>query len=381
MANYVNSYEYQNKIRDLSEAFNQIVQKSPVLSFMVANSGIAYNTKHEWLEDVISQQGTVLTAWYTAADGSLTVDDSSFAQVGDILIAELSTGASTTVQWKVDAVVDANTLTVSVLTGSTDEDVANGAKIKLISRPRQEGSSPVFENGTEPSVEYNYTQIFDRSAKVSKTSNAISMYGIENALDYQVQNQLKYLAMELNNAIIHGIRAERTVSEQGRLWGILYFLQNATGNKVDASWGALSATILNNAFEKGYNNGATNMNTIMCNTTQARKISALNTSGDNPIIQRGDTQAGGYVMSFVSDLPVAGGLVSNIVVDQSFPQDKVALLDMSKIKLATLQWRQMQDFDATNPGVDFVSRRIIGEMTLEMKNAGESHILINDLSL
>jgi hypothetical protein len=43
----------------------------------------------------------------------------------------------------------------------------------------------------------------------------------------------------------------------------------------------------------------------MCNYEQARKISAFNTSGNNPIISRSETTAGSYVMQFVSDIPVA----------------------------------------------------------------------------
>ena len=49
----------------------------------------------------------------------------------------------------------------------------------------------------------------------------------------------------------------------------------------------------------------------------SRKISAFNTSGNNPITQlsRDEISTGSYVLNFVSDLPVAGGLVSRIIID------------------------------------------------------------------
>jgi hypothetical protein len=135
----------------------------------------------------------------------------------------------------------------------------------------------------------------------------------------------------------------------------MWFLEEATGNSVDASGAAITQTIINNAFEVANGNGATNVSLILCNPVQARKISAFNTSGNNPVMQRTDTTTGSYVTTFVSDQ----GNVATIVADRNFAKDKIALLDPSKVALVPLQNRQFQDKDATTPGADYVARRII----------------------
>jgi hypothetical protein len=89
------SYDYQNDKRDLGDAFLQVIEKSPVLSTMIRVEGVATNTKHEWLEDTVSQsQWTIKAANnYTAGDGSITLTSNTGVKVGDILEFELTTGA------------------------------------------------------------------------------------------------------------------------------------------------------------------------------------------------------------------------------------------------------------------------------------------------
>lgn len=83
------------------------------------------------------------------------------------------------------------------------------------------------------------------------------MYGVDSAIDTQVENQLIDLAYEVVNTAIYGQRVERTSSEAGTMGGVLYFLERATGNKVDADGAELSNTIINEGLAKSNENGAT----------------------------------------------------------------------------------------------------------------------------
>ena len=378
MANKQLSYDYANDIRDLSNVFQMVIEKSPVLSTMVSVGWVATNTKHEFLEDVVSQSEWATDSDYTAADLTMEVVSNVGIAVNDILEFELTTGAMSTLKAKV-ATVNANTTTVTftVYGGSTDLDMLSGSKVFLLARPKNEATEATANNGYEPTVEYNVTQIFDRTAKVSLTSLEIPKYGIGGALNYQVERQVMDIAYEMNRTMLRAPRVVRSSSENGTMWGIMYFLESATGNSVDASSAAITPTIINNAVEIGNGNGATNMTTMLCNPVQARKISAFNQSGNNPVMQRADTVTGSYVTTFVSDQ----GNVITIVADRNFDKDKVALLDMSKINLVPLQNRQMQDKDATPAGADYVARRVIGEYTLEVKNASQSHAYIYGLTV
>ena len=120
------------------------------------------------------------------------------------------------------------------------------------------------------------------------------------------------------------------------------FLKNATGNKLDGNNAALDMTKINNTLEIAALNGANGIDTILCNPTQARKISAFNTSGINPVVQRGDTTTGSYVTTYVSDQ----GEVLTIVADRNFAKNEVAFLDSSKINLVAL--RPFSDENAAN---------------------------------
>gem|GEM_PF-3321105 len=48
------SYDYVNSKRDLGDVFVQIIKSRPILSNLFGVSGEAKNTKHEWLEDVVT---------------------------------------------------------------------------------------------------------------------------------------------------------------------------------------------------------------------------------------------------------------------------------------------------------------------------------------
>jgi hypothetical protein len=380
MAGFQLSYDYQNQKRDLSDAFMQVVQESPVLSTLIRVDGVATNTKHEWLEDVVSPMQRTIKAGspYTIADGAIELTSNVGVKLGDILEFELPTGAMGTLKAKVTAVnVNGETISISIYGGSTDQNMAAGSIVNLLSRPKNEATEASADNGYEPSVEYNYTQIFDRTAKVSLTSIEVPKYGIGGALDYQVSRQLLDIAYEMNRTMIRQARVQRSTSEAGTMGGIMWFLQAATGNSVNASTAAISMGLINDAVEVAKGNGATGLSILLAHPVQARKISAFNQSGNNPVVQRADTTTGSYVTTFVSDQ----GDVMTLVADRNFDKDKVALLDPSKVALVPLQNRQFQDKDATPAGADYVARRIIGEYTLQVKNAAEAHSYIYGLSI
>ena len=374
------SYDYQDVVRDLSDVFVQVVQKSPVLKEMIRVAGVAKDTKHEWLEDVVTQMEWSIKAGnnYTIADWVIELTSNVGVKIDDILEFELTTGAMGTLKAKVTNVnINGTTISITVYGGSVDQNMVAGAKVSLLARPKNEATKANPDNGYQPSTEYNYTQIFDRTALVSNTSIEIPKYGIGGALNYQVERQLMDIAYEMNRTILRSPRVQRTASENGTMGGIMRFLAQAGGNSVDANGVAITPSIMNNGFETAKQNGAQGINLILCNPVQARKISAFNTNGNNPMVQRNDTTTGSYVTTYVSDQ----GDVVTIVADRNFDKDKIALLDMTKIVMVPLQNRQMTDKDATAPGDDFVARRIIGEYTLEVKNADTCHAYIYNLTM
>ena len=371
------SYDYVNVKRDLSDAFVQVVQERPILSNVIGVAGVATQTKHERLEDVVSPSAWTTNAAYTIADPSLTLVTTAGLKVGDILKFELPTGVRATVLLEVTGITSGTVIAVSVYGSTTDVNMATASGVRLMGRPKNEATCATADDGYEPGTEYNYTQIFDRTAKVSKTSVECEKYGIGGALNYQIERQLMDLAYEMVNTSIDMPRVQRTTSVNGTMGGRFRFMQQATGNVVDALGAAIDADMINDALELAAQNGATGISTFVCNPVQARKISAFNVSWNNPVITQDSKVAGSYVTTFLSDQ----GHAVVIVADRHFDKDKVAMIDPTKINLMPLKNRAFSDEDAAPVGCDYYARRILGEYTLEIKNAAESHVYITGLSV
>jgi len=388
MAGKQESYDYVNSVRDLSGAFEIVMKNIPIMASLVGTPFIGLDgqpivakaTKHEWLEDLAAPQAFTVNATRNVAGGTLVLTSTSGVKAGMVFGFRSALGASKTVQLRVTSVTDGTDLAVTVYAGSTDVQLVATDVAFLIGSPKNESSDPSADSGYEPTAKFNYTQIFDRTAKVSKTSEAVKIYGIESALNYQVKRQLMDLAYEMNNAIIYGRKVLRDGSNPGSMDGILAILEAASGNQVDASAADITPSLLNDAFEQGFANGATSMRTLICAENQARKISGFNVAGNNPIVTRDERVAGSYVTSFVSDLPIGGqGQISQIVVDPNFPKDKIVLVDTNDIGVVPL--RSFTDENAAAPGADYYSRRVLGEYTLELRNAATKHMVIKNLGL
>ncbi|WP_163327615.1 DUF5309 family protein [Desulfurobacterium thermolithotrophum] len=369
------SYDLKNVVRDLTEELSIVVQRQPTLISLIPHAApnqYAHSPTHEWLEDIVSPEVDTLAADLDASATSMTVTDGTKFQPGMVLTFE---GSEELV--KVTA-VSGNTLTVVRGYAETPKEAhSSGTEVKIIARPRDEGTLPGDDNpGALPGTEWNQTQIFDITVKVTRTAQNTAQYGIDNLINHRVSQGLQVISRRMNNAIIYGRRVKRVEGvEPGMMGGILYFLKQPGGNVVNAAGSDLTQKLLNDAIEKIALDGG-NPNVLVCNTTQARKISAFN--ANNIVIQREDQTAGNFVARFVSDLPA--GIITTIVVDTNFPKDKIAILDTSRLRLVPLRGSTIRDFDATPPGADFIARRILGEYTLEVRNAKQAHGLLEGLA-
>lgn len=379
---YNNSYDFQNLIRDLSGPYTALIASQPTLISQVRIGPAATNTKHEWLEDQLTPTSSAISAFDTDGDGTgITVASTTGFTAGDIVRTTSSTGVTQSEVMRIVSVDSATELTVARdYGGTTGVTLDVGDIVVLISSPKNEGTdASETTGGGEASTAFNYTQIEDLVAKVSKTSQAVKQYGVENALNAQVERKLLHLARRQNNTLIHGVKVQRTDSVAGTAGGFLSFMAGGNSTNVAA---AISSTVLNNAFEAIFDDGAYSSNYIIaCAENQARKISAFNTTGSNPIqsIPYGTTQTGGFVQTFISDLGAAQGFSARVFVDPNMPKDQVAILDMDRVETNYL--RTLEDMDATPPGADYFQRRLLMEYTFTIRDAAKAHALLTGLTV
>lgn len=389
-----NSYDMNNLVRDVSPDFDTLIANSPSFLKLLGGLGTSYNpitgapivtnTKYEWVNDPMTQFSSAITAFDTDGDGTgITVASTAGFEAGSIIRFESSAGASKTELARVASVDSATELTIVRDYGSTTGvTLVVGDIVILNSTPRNEDSavgSAILHQGA---LDYNYTEIFDEVANLSATAMASRSYDNATAMAIQVRAAMIRLARKLENAMLHGVRVQRTSSVAGTLGGLLQFISGAGGN-IDATGGNLSQTLINNVIEDISQDGGMLIDpVILCAPNQARRISALNTSGSNPTVFKdiNDRTLGGFTTAFIGDLPINDkGTVAKIFVAQNMAKDKVAVIDNNSIDMRVM--RGLVAKDATTNGTDGQKERLITELTLEVRNATTAHGIITGLNI
>lgn len=362
-------------------------EKSSILETLLQNGASmneCTNTKYEWTESQLSPLSwTVNGTVNTGFPKTIALVSTTGMIAGDIIRFEDSAGLPKgNMQLKITSVDSGTQITVNTATYGSTTDIALAATnvAKLVSRPAGENKKSFTEqNDWQPSLEYNYTQIFDDVFGLSGTALATAMYGNTNDVVTQLSVSLYKVQQQMAEAMIHGRRVQRTSTENGTFGGFISFLDVAGGNVKDASSAVITQQMINDSLESVYQDGG-DVQTIVCGTYQARKISAFNTTGNNPIVGLLDRMAGSFVMKYVGDLPVGpNGMNLAVVVDPKMPKDKIILTDLNRLALVPMKGRSLALFDATQKGQDGITAVIRGEYTLVVKDAKYSHAIIKNL--
>lgn len=372
-------------VDDLYEIY--LKEKSSILEVLLQN-GVGMkactNTKYEWLQSQLTPQSWTINATIgTWATKTLVFDSTAGLAVGSIIRFETSAGVPiTNLQCKITAVAENGTDATGTVYGSTtDNQLVDTNVAKLVSKPQSENNKSFTEdNDRQPDLEYNYTQIFQDVFGLSGTALETLMYGNTNDITTHLGVSLYKIQQQMSEQMIFGRRIARSSSENGTFGGLISFVDVSGGNVKDASAGAISQTMINDMLE-AINADGGEANTIVCSPYQARKISAFNTSGNNPMVSLMDRVAGTFVMKFIGDLPIwPNGMSLNIVVDSKFPKNQVLITNLDKLALVPMNNRQLGLYDATANGQDGVTAVIRGEYTLVCKDAKYSHAIIKNLA-
>jgi hypothetical protein len=394
MADLQTSPEYSTiHIDDVNPIFKSIIAKQPVFASLINFSDRkALNHKHEWLEYKKSQ-----TSWMVDGDAgtgvtTLVLDSNTGVKVGDVLKFVKPSGGSTSVKAKV-TVVDGGGTNLTITRIGTDEIILDNSVVYLVSRAVKENSSEDLNANAIPARKYNYTQIFRRDLALSRTALQTALHGLSTEADitdkvmslveFQVENQLRDVAYEFNLSLLEGVKELRVDGgANGAMGGLLPFIKVDARSQLDAAAADVSPTILNNAVNQALENGANggDLTVMLCHPRQARKISAFNTSGNNPIIVRSETTAGSYVARYQSDLGGSnGGALTIVVVDRNFPEDEIVIMNPNQAEVVPMQNFFVEE--TTDKKTDGRTWKLIGELTAEFRNANDEMIVITNLGL
>lgn len=383
MANKQESHEFNYSIPQLLTQYEQLIKARPTLLQFISTGQACTSTKTTWFEDVLSETVFPITGLGTDGNGtSFTFASTAGLKVGMIVKFEQSTGASRDGLAKITD-VNVNGTTITISRNYADMNLATlviGDKLQIVSYPRNENSLAETVANREGTDNYNFTEISDFAFNLSKTAQAISTYNRANDFNYQLEQKMIDMLWKETRMFMYGGRKERTSSEAGTMGGFNFFVQNGL---TEVTGGAITATHINNGLDKifGASGEISNNLGLLMNTNQARKISAFNTSGSNPIvmIDNDSRSAGRYISQFVGDLPVQNGFTAPIIVETNMPKDQIWIVDFNQMERCYLRSPQVDD--VSDPKQDGETWRLLMEHSARFFNAKQRHCKITGLTV
>ena len=360
------SFDQAGNREDLSDVLAALFEedRETTINLIGGVQGQANAVKHEWME-------AKLTAWTSALDGALntaatdpdvTANDGVKFRVGTLFKIRNEPEVMQVTAVATDA------LTIVRGYGSTSDpgtNYADGSVIEIISHPVQEDTDPINWEKIIRTRKYNYTQIFYKTVKVSDTQEVVSKAGVDSEIDWQAEAKLKEIRRELDVNVIHGIRAADAMVE---------YISAAGGNTIDASSADLTETRILNLLEDIYEDGGgTDAKlAILCNTFQKRKISAF--WKEYRRMDQGDRKVGAIVSTFETDFGVV-----DVLLERYMSPDAILVIDPKRCNLMPLPLSELSSRDLPKTGLAY-KKEIVGQYTLEVRNALEAHAYEYNLS-
>lgn len=337
--------------------------QTPMLN-LLGFSGPVSQVEHQWFEDeMISDESTVAGA-KLATDTTITVADAEpfranqVVKVGEELILVTAVAGSD--------------LTVSRgYAGTTAAAIADGAKIEVMFVEGQEGANAREARYKARKRVSNLTQIFDETVSITGTAAAVSNYGIDDIYEYEKAKKQLELALQLEKALINGVKYESGDGVTRQMAGIRSFIKT---NVANASNAAITDAMINDSmqaiYEKGgfANGGAFK---IVVGAKQKRAISNFEKSAIR--LDRADNGRGQVVDFFVSDFGQA-----EIVLNNNLTADELFIVDANRVSIHPLQGREFTHEYLGKKG-DYYEGQIVGEFTAVLQQE-KAHARIKGLA-
>ena len=342
--------------------------QTPMINLVGFGEAVS-QVERQWFEDEMYADETTLKAEIANGDATtITVNDASIFEAKHVI----KVGEELMLITAVDA--GAGTLTVTrkyAGTAAAAAAVPVGTKVEFQFVEGVEGSDARKARFKARKRVSNLTQIFDETISISGTAAATSEYGIDDLYEYEKQKKILELALQLEKAVINGIKYESTDGTVRQMGGIRQFI---TTNVIDGGAKPLTLDYIGDAFQKIYEAGgfATGGNyKIIVGAKQKRALSAADR--DKISLTRQDNGRGQVVDHFLSDFGAA-----EILLNNNLAPDEVIIIDANRVEIKPLQGR---DFSHTYLGVkgDYTEGQIVGEFTLEFHQE-KAHARIKGLA-
>lgn len=325
-------------------------------------------TKVELVEDTMPGYTTTLNGSHNNSVTTIAVASTTGAyfRQGDIILI----GSEKMLVLSVSS----DNLTVATRPyGSTSAaSYSGGETITILTRAMPEASNFTTGYTTTTTQPYNYTQIISEAVQVSKTAQAITTYGIDDLMDYEVGKlfadggQAGRLAQLLQRTFYYGERVQRT---GGNAYGSMGGFKTFVTTNTQALAGA---AIQRSHIHKGIRDVRQAGGKVTHLITGAWGVEKLTSMYEGLIdTTRDETIGGAEIMT----IKTPHGMVK-IVYDWMAPDGEYYLVNADKCG-----WLPLRGFDRTKIAEqgDFYVSDVVGEFTFLVANE-KSHAMITGAS-
>ncbi|MDA1836493.1 DUF5309 family protein [Bacillus cereus group sp. BY17LC] len=322
--------------------------QTPMLELLGFGEAVT-NVEHVWFEDeMFAQEGIAVQE--AAEDATEITVDNVEAFRPSLVIRNGE---------ELMLVVKVNGEKLTVIRGYAEtvaEKVEVGATIEVMFVEGAEGADARDARYKPRKRVSNLTQIFDESVELTGTAMAVAQHGVDNEYEKEKQKKQLELALQLEKAVISGIRYEKGNTRMMR--GIRSFIQT---NVIKADGAAISDEHLVEAFRAIFEKSGSTVSgnyKIIVGATQKVAISNF----DNALIRldRMDNGRGNVVDHYISDFGAA-----EILLNSNVPAGEVLIVDANRLSIRPLRGREFSHMFLGRKG-DYMKGMLVGEYTLEM---------------
>lgn len=349
-------------VRDVSDLILMLdPYDTPLMRFIPGLSKECTGTKHEWLEDSLVPVSSKLAAGIDGAvtQFSVTAGEGPYFLPDDVIKVDDEVMIVTA--------VNGDQLTVFARGHGSTDPAAHliNAVVTRVGVAKKEGADAGEPRFTEKTADYNFTQIFEETVKVTGTREAVLQYGVVDEYARQLMKVLRQRAILVEQALIHGVRDENVAQERRTMGGLLEFCNQ---NKVNAGGAALTKAVLDKMIHDIWRKGG-EPRTLVMNIDQKARLAEL--YADRIRTERSDKGIGNTVDYIENDL---GRF--NILLDRWVPRDKILVLDRDKLGFGPLRGRNWSHTYMGKKG-DYRHGQILGEFTVEVRGRGAHGVISN----
>ena len=372
---------------DLSDELSAVLLADTFLLGRIPVSGEALAVDHYWVEDVLNPTTVTSTAAVNSSATTLAVASATGVAIGSLLIDLATAGGGEVLQ-----VTAISGLNLTVVRGAGDSGPvavahASGAIFRIIGSPKQEGDETVTDLSLVRPRIGNTCQIFKKEVAISGTLMAVHLAGVPDEYNYQLAHRTLELRRDLGMSVYGAVQitaggsnGSATVirSMDGirnrilRGQTLASYTPQGTLPQIPTDT-AFSEDLINRLYRYIYNQGAEA--TFACSTAdQMTKFSQL--YKDEVRLAPSDRQRGVFVTKYLTDM----GVELDLIIDRWALPGDIVVGDERRLRLTPLKGRAWQATPLAKQG-DSWRGMIVGEYTLEVRNAAQAFSMDNSLTL